>query len=653
MAYTGNENNIGGQSHKITLYTTTTDDNSEIEYNIDSSQNTDLETGKNNLEHYAEHGIVEQNNIEQKDNIKNSIEQDYIEQNNDVRIALPTQMPNDTVKTQSDNDNVQRNSTDKSTSEDYYISTSNNIFGYPAKYFWGVIAYLWLFGVVAIMGYALVGYIHMKQITAVSMKLKDTIISEITISRFKINLENVYICDRLDTAFIFGIIHPRIYLPGNLKESQIENIIAHEHVHIMRRDYIWKLIGFLMLAVYWFNPLVWLAYAFLCRDIEFACDEQVISGMNTDEVKRYSETLLYCSTNLHFMYGCPLAFGEIAVKDRVKAVLNYKKPLFWVILLVFVLLITAGIFFFAKPSGKKVEPENDKTQEGENIVRNENTVTADEITPEPQIVETIEEGGKTYYKLSDGTYKYGYNTYKYRLEISGRSYGNDFDTVLIYLSNDEDIPFQRAEINTGMLSSSSQYIPKYEAVFIDHYTLKDTDDDIKDSMKDFLEQFTTEHLLDSFTQSDNSAVAEFAAQYLVKKNETDIIKDDTAHVYRIPNELFDSFIEEKFYLEQEPVINLVRQKRNQQTLLDMYFIPPMTCPLVIDWVKTDGNGKYYISGRNVYKDKRVEELKYIANSKEPLDGPIRFPLLDFSAIVIDTGEDETHNWKLYEWIVNP
>lgn len=512
VAYTGNENNIGGQSHKITLYDTTTDDDSEIDYNIDSSQNTDLETGKNNLEHYAEHGIVEQNNIEQKDNIKNSIEQAYTEQNNDVRIALPTQKPNDTVKTQSNNnDNVQRNSTDKSTSEDYYISSSNNVFGYPAKHFWGVIAYLWLFGVVAIMGYALVGYIHMKQITAASMKLEDTIISEITISRFKINLENVYICDRLDTAFIFGIIHPRIYLPSNLDETQIENVIAHEHVHIMRRDYIWKLIGFLMLAVYWFNPLVWLAYAFLCRDIEFACDEQVISGMSTDEVKRYSETLLYCSTNMHFMYGCPLAFGEIAVKDRVKAALNYKKPLFWVILLVFVLLITAGIFFFTKPSGKKVEPENDKTQEGENIVRNENTLTADEITPEPQIVETIEEGGKTYYKLSDGTYKYGYNTYKYRLEISGRSYGNDFDTVLIYLSNDEDIPFQRAEINTGMLSSSSQYIPKYEAVFIDRYKrtndgeiirhqdVTDESDNLFDEVKNHVDIDSTYKLLNALS----------------------------------------------------------------------------------------------------------------------------------------------------------
>ena len=512
VAYTGNENNIGGQSHKITLYDTTTDDDSEINYYIDSAQTNDFEKGLNNSKNDAEQSSIENDNIEQSINIKNAIEQDYTEQNNDIKIALPTQMPNDTVKTQSNNnDNVQRNGSDNSTSEDYYVSTSNNILGYPAKYFWGVIAYLWLFGVVAIMGYALVGYIHMKQITAASMKLEDLILSEGVVSRFKIKLENVYVCDRLDTAFIFGIIHPRIYLPSNLDETQIENVIAHEHVHIMRRDYIWKLIGFLMLAVYWFNPLVWLAYAFLCRDIEFACDEQVISGMSTDEVKRYSETLLYCSTNLHFMYGCPLAFGEIAVKDRVKAVLNYKKPLFWVILLVFVLLITAGIFFFAKPSGKKVEPENDKTQEGENIVRNDNTVTADEITPEPQIVETIEEGGKTYYKLSDGTYKYGYNTYKYRLEISGRSYGNDFDTVLIYLSNDEDIPFQRAEINTGMLSSSSQYIPKYEAVFIDHYKrtndgeiirhqdVTDESDDLFDEVKNHVDIDSTYKLLNALS----------------------------------------------------------------------------------------------------------------------------------------------------------
>ena len=337
--YTGKTYINENQSKISTVYIFPTDDNSEIDYYIDSTQTNDFEKGINNSEN---------DNFEQSDYIKNSIKQGYIEQNNDVKIALPTQIPSETVKAQSNNDNVQRNGTDNSISEDYYVSTSNNIFGYPAKYFWGIIAYLWLFGVVAIMGYALVGYIHMKQITAASMKLEDLILSESVVSRFKIKLENVYICDRLDTAFIFGIIHPRIYLPSNLDETQIENVIAHEHVHIMRRDYIWKLIGFLMLAVYWFNPLVWLAYAFLCRDIEFACDEQVISGMSTGEVKRYSETLLYCSTNLQFMYGCPLAFGEIAVKDRVKAALNYKKPGFWIFIIALSFCVILGIVFLTK-----------------------------------------------------------------------------------------------------------------------------------------------------------------------------------------------------------------------------------------------------------------------------------------------------------------
>lgn len=426
--YTGKTYINENQSKISTVYIFPTDDNSEIDYYIDSTQTNDFEKGINNSEN---------DNFEQSDYIKNSIKQGYIEQNNDVRIALPTQIPSETVKAQSNNDNVQRNGTDNSTSEDYYISSSNNIFGYPAKHFWGVIAYLWLFGVVAIMGYALVGYIHMKQITAASMKLEDLILSESVVSRFKIKLENVYVCDRLDTAFIFGIIHPRIYLPSNLDETQIENVIAHEHVHIMRRDYIWKLIGFLMLAVYWFNPLVWLAYAFLCRDIEFACDEQVISGMNTDEVKRYSETLLYCSTNLHFMYGCPIAFGEIAVKDRVKAALNYKKPLFWVILLVFVLLVSVGIIFFIKPEGTTDENEEsglvslvstgDNNSEGYDIVTSKDTTdkagedvvvsrttvlnTYCEITSAKELMETISDKfkyGFTYefdytYVVPDGT----------------------------------------------------------------------------------------------------------------------------------------------------------------------------------------------------------------------------------------------------------
>ena len=457
VAYTDIGNNIGGQSHKITLYDTTTDDDSEINYYIDSTQTNDFEKGLNNSKNEAEQSSIKNDNIEQSNNIKNAIEQDYTEQNNDVRIALPTQMPNDTVKTQSNNnDNIQRNSTDKSTSEDYYISSSNNVFEYPAKHFWGVIAYLWLFGVVAIMGYALVGYIHMKQITAASMKLEDTIISEITISRFKINLENVYICDCLDTAFIFGIIHPRIYLPSNLKESQIENIIAHEHVHIMRRDYIWKLIGFLMLAGYWFNPLVWLAYAFLCRDIEFACDEQVISGMSTDEVKRYSETLLYCSTNMHFMYGCPLAFGEIAVKDRVKAALNYKKPLFWVILLVFVLLITVGIFFFTKPNRRITEDSN-----------NSNEMLSDkDFTTDNEIEEEYEAGDTKYYKLKNGMYKWENYIYKYRIEVDGTIADDDRIFTYVYLSNKEELSLSEVQHDLYMDATKYHFTPDV-AKFVD------------------------------------------------------------------------------------------------------------------------------------------------------------------------------------------
>lgn len=142
---------------------------------------------------------------------------------------------------------------------------------------------------------------------------------------------NICFCDNVDSPFILGVFVPRVYLPSGLNEGQMEAVIAHENAHLKRRDHWWKPLGYLLLTVYWFNPAMWVAYILLCRDIEFACDEKVIKTMDAGAKKAYSQALVECSCNRRSVLLCPLAFGEVGVKDRIKAVLHHKKPAVWII----------------------------------------------------------------------------------------------------------------------------------------------------------------------------------------------------------------------------------------------------------------------------------------------------------------------------------
>ena len=283
--------------------------------------------------------------------------------NNALLIQSTSEYENRKINT---NYNAAQNRYSSDDNRAYDIQSAPGFF--VSERFWKLLTYVWLFGVAAILFYIIIEYVRIKKLTAESVPFSE------------LGIDNVFICNRIDTAFIFGIINPRIYLPERLDRTQSENIVAHELVHIKRKDYLWKLIGFILLMVYWFNPLMWLAYVLFCRDIEFACDEQVISGMNKDQRKAYSDTLLLCSADQSFSYGCPLAFGEVAVKDRIKAALNYKKPLFWVIIVVFILVFGVAVFFFTKPSseGSKDLAQVENTGSGSkriDIIRNKELVS--------------------------------------------------------------------------------------------------------------------------------------------------------------------------------------------------------------------------------------------------------------------------------------
>ena len=201
-------------------------------------------------------------------------------------------------------------------------------------YVWTEIAgWVWLIGLGAMLLYALVSYLRLRRRVSVSLCVR----------------ENIYLCDAISSPFILGVVKPHIYLPSGLDEVQRQNVLAHEQAHLARRDHWWKPLGFALLAVYWFNPVLWLAYTLLCRDIELACDERVIRTMDESAVKTYSTVLLACSMPRKAVITCPLAFGEVGVKERVRNALHYKKPAFWVVAASVAVCVVVAVCFLTNP----------------------------------------------------------------------------------------------------------------------------------------------------------------------------------------------------------------------------------------------------------------------------------------------------------------
>lgn len=202
-----------------------------------------------------------------------------------------------------------------------------------------VMGAIWVIGVIGMLFYAFFCYFHLKN------RLKTAVLFR----------DNLYQSEAVTSPFVLGFIKPRIYLPFTLAEADLDAVVAHEKAHIARGDVLWKLLGYLFLCVYWFNPLVWLAYILFCRDIEFACDERVIGQLAIEERAAYSEALLAASMPKARIAACPLAFGEGNVKERIKRVLSYKKPAFWVILIAVLACAALAVCFLTDPVGFTVK----------------------------------------------------------------------------------------------------------------------------------------------------------------------------------------------------------------------------------------------------------------------------------------------------------
>lgn len=307
----------------------------------------------------------------------------------------------------------------------------------PFQIYSEVAAGIWVLGIILMLSYGVYTRMRLNSLVKERVNLK----------------ENIYICDYVESPFILGVFRPSIYIPSYMEEEEMEVIIAHEKAHLVRKDHWWKLIGYLLLAVYWFQPLFWIGWHIFCKDIELACDEKAVKFMDFSERKQYSRVLVSCGRQRKRMISCPLAFGEVAVKDRVKTVLNYKKPGLWKIVVSLLVCAMLSVCFLT----------NQREQEGS--IADERRMPNKNINMQQEIKNMFYGNRKTYYEMADGTWLCDSISYKYRLEIKGRLNNSARDSV--YLSNRSEISFEEAWKASGLSSDINDYFSAEDAVLVD------------------------------------------------------------------------------------------------------------------------------------------------------------------------------------------
>ena len=303
-----------------------------------------------------------------------------------------------------------------------------------------ILSIVWTIGILLLIAYTVISYWRLHREIDTAVRYKD----------------NLFQSENVSSPFVLGLIKPRIYLPFSINGQDLEHVVAHEQAHIHRKDHWWKPLGFLLLTIHWFNPFVWLSYVLLCRDIELACDEKVIRELGNEQRADYTQALVACSINRRTIAACPLAFGEVGVKERVKSVMNYKKPAFGIVILAVIACVSVAVCFLTNP------------------------ITADdhfgaeiyEPTPSEQIDEKYDNEEfvitKLHYENLDGEWVSEGYTYKYRLEITGRMNHAAKNTTFIVLSNTEDITFDQTWKASGLSSNMADYFDPGVSVIVGH-----------------------------------------------------------------------------------------------------------------------------------------------------------------------------------------
>ena len=233
---------------------------------------------------------------------------------------------------------------------------------------------LWLIGVIVLLGYAVYSYLRVRRQVSEAVWLR----------------ENFWVCDQVKSPFILGLLSPRIYLSSSMEEAQLPYVIAHEQAHLRRGDQWWKPLGFVLLMVHWYNPFVWVAYILFCRDLELACDESAVRDLTLEERKSYSYALLSCSMQRRLVTVCPLAFGEVGVKKRVKEILNYKKPSFWILLAAVVVCVIVAVCFLTDPKDQTTVVLTNEAGNSEADAEAEDAVQAAEAAKQQEALSAVQ-----------------------------------------------------------------------------------------------------------------------------------------------------------------------------------------------------------------------------------------------------------------------
>ncbi len=252
----------------------------------------------------------------------------------------------------------------------------------PLQILMGVAWNVWIIGAAVLLVYGIVSYFRVKKTVSDAVLLNG----------------NIWQSEKVVSPFILGIIKSKIYIPYGMDGEVQSHVIAHENAHLKRRDHWIKPLGFLLLAVYWFNPLIWVAYILLCKDIERACDEKVVSQMNEENRRDYASALLECAVNRRRIAACPLAFGETGLKERVKGIMNYKKPAFWVIVIAVIACVVAAVCFLTNPKSP-----TEYTELGYRLNITEETYTMTTQLPDKTEKKSYKVGEGTKGELSNGT----------------------------------------------------------------------------------------------------------------------------------------------------------------------------------------------------------------------------------------------------------
>lgn len=335
----------------------------------------------------------------------------------------------------------------------------------PLQILIAVAANLWLLGVLILLAYTAISYLSLR------LKLRTAVILR----------DNIFQCETVSSPFVLGILKPKIYLPYSMDGNNLNHVVAHEQAHIKRKDHWWKPLGFLLLTIYWFNPLMWVAYILLCRDIELACDEKVIAELGNEQRADYTQALVACAVNRRMIAACPLAFGEVCVKDRVKSIMNYRKPTFWIIAVTLVVCVVVAVCFLTDPN-----PSREFSMNGDNV---------SDLNPEA-IVERIMD----IENIDNGSVYTNSNNFSIQVDSDFNWFGEDSQAVRYFFS-DSKITY----------SGQLRIFPNTEKLLI----LPPTEREEQQSI------FLLRHYLDAIKYLPQNAIREMAPadQYIIQQRE--------------------------------------------------------------------------------------------------------------------------------------